>query len=422
MPSPLADPVKLPCGLVLPNRLSKAAMAEMLAKTNEPTSALVDAYEQWSDGGWGSILTGNVQVDVNHMGSPFDPALHNEYKDSETNNALVAQWKKYADTCQKHGTPAIAQICHPGRQSFRVSGHRGIFAPTLAPSAVPIKVGNSYLESLIGCLVWSGPKEMTTQDVERVIRQFVDTARLMADAGFSGVELHGAHGYLIDQFLNGKTNLRTDAYGGTAEKRTRFVLEILSQTRKVVQSTFAIGIKLNSADHSSATFEETMTQIALLAEAGIDFMEISGGSYEDPKMMGRGKANPAVAPKSARTAAREAFFLEFSKEVRLRHPKLVLMLTGGFRSRAGAEAAIRDGACDLVGIGRPAAIDPGFPRLLLDESVGDDEASMVLNNVAVPWYMQFLPLHLVGAGAESTYYSGQIHSLGKGIATIAPPL
>ena len=118
-------------------------------------------------------------------------------------------------------------------------------------------------------------------------------------------------------------------------------------------------------------------------------------------MMGRGKANPAAAPKSARTAAREAFFLEFSKEVRQRHPGLVLMLTGGFRTRAGAEAAIRDGACDLVGIGRPGAIDPRFPRLLLDESVVDDEARMVLNNVAVPWYMRFLPLHLVGAGAES---------------------
>ena len=144
-----------------------------------------------------------------------------------------------------------------------------------------------------------------------------------------------------------------------------------------------------------------MTQITLLAEAGIDFMEISGGSYEDPKMMGRDTANPAAAPKSARTAAREAFFLEFSKEVRQRHPGLVLMLTGGFRTRAGAEAAIRDGACDLVGIGRPGAIDPRFPRLLLDESVGDEEAGMVLNNVAVPWYMRFLPLHLVGAGAES---------------------
>ncbi|KAI1835091.1 hypothetical protein DTO006G1_6619 [Penicillium roqueforti] len=420
MPSPLADPVKLPCGLVLPNRLGKAAMAEMIAKTNQPTNALVDAYEQWSDGGWGMILTGNVQVDVNHMGSPFDPALHSEYKDSETNSSLVAQWKKYADTCQKHGTPAIVQICHPGRQSFRLAGHRGIFAQTLAPSAVPMKVGDSYLEKLIGCLVWTQPKEMTTQDIERVIRQFVDTARLMADAGFSGIELHGAHGYLIDQFLNGKTNLRTDAYGGTPEKRAHFVLEILSQTRKVVPATFAIGIKLNSADHSSTIFEETMTQIALLAEAGIDFMEISGGSYEDPKMMGYGKANPA-APESSRTAAREAFFLEFSKEVRQRHPELVLMLTGGFRTRAGAEAAIKDNACDLVGIGRPAAIDPKFPRLLLDESVGDDEARMPLNKAPIPWYTRFLPLPLIGAGAESTYYAAQIQRLGKGIAAIAPP-
>ncbi|KAJ6168617.1 hypothetical protein N7497_001460 [Penicillium chrysogenum] len=418
--SPLADPVKLPCGLVLPNRLSKAAMAELLAKNNQPTDPLVDAYEQWSDGGWGSILTGNVQVDVNHMGSPFDPALHNEYKDSETNSVLVAQWKKYADACQKHGTPAIAQICHPGRQSFRVAGRRGMFAQTLAPSAVPIKVGDSYLERLIGYLAWTEPKEMTTQDVEMVIRQFVDTARLMADAGFSGIELHAAHGYLLDQFLNGKTNLRTDAYGGTPEKRTRFVLEIISQTRKVVPATFAIGIKLNSADHSSTTFEETMTQIALLAEAGLDFMEISGGSYEDPKMMGYGKAN-ATEPKSSRTAAREAFFLEFSKEVRQRHPELVLMLTGGFRSRAGAEAAIRDNACDLVGIGRPAAIDAKFPRLLLDESVGDDEAQLPLNKAPVPWHTRFLPLHLIGAGAESTYYAAQIQKLGKGIATLAPP-
>ena len=142
-----------------------------------------------------------MQVDVNHMGSPFDPALHGEYKDSETNSALVAQWKKYADTCQKHGTPAIVQICHPGRQSFRGAGHRGMFAQTLAPSAVPMKVGDSYFEKLIACLVWTQPKEMTTQDIERVIRQFVDTARLMADAGFSGIELHGAHGYLIGKLL-----------------------------------------------------------------------------------------------------------------------------------------------------------------------------------------------------------------------------
>lgn len=140
-----------------------------------------------------------------------------------------------------------------------------------------------------------------------------------------------------------------------------------------------------------------MTQIALLADAGIDFMEISGGTYEDPSMMGYAKA----PRKSERTAAREAFFLEFSKEVRSRHPGLVLMLTGGFRTRAGAEAAIRDGACDLVGIGRPAAVNPKFPRLLLDEGVKDSEAQLPLNKAPVPWYTRFLPANLIGAGAES---------------------
>ncbi|KAJ5733451.1 hypothetical protein N7493_002237 [Penicillium malachiteum] len=424
MLSPLADPVKLPCGLVLPNRLSKAAMAERIARDNKPSKNLADAYEQWSRGGWGSILTGNVQVDVNHLGTPFDPALHSEYT-GQTD--LVAEWKAYADRCQKHGTPAIVQICHPGRQSFRGAGSRGIFGDTLAPSAVPMNLGDGLIERLLACLVWTTPREMSRADIEGVIRQFVDTARLMADAGFSGVEIHGAHGYLIDQFLNSKTNLRTDEYGGTPAKRARFVLEILTEIRKVVPATFCIGIKLNSADHSSATFEETMTQIGLLVDAGIDFMEISGGSYEDPVMMAHRDPQNETSevnhePKSKRTAAREAFFLEFAKEVRKRYPGLVLMLTGGFRSRVGAESAIRDGACDLVGIGRPAAVEPGFPLRLLDESIEDEEAVCYLNKAPTPFYARWLPRALIGAGAESSYYACQIQRLAKGLATIAPGL
>lgn len=146
-----------------------------------------------------------------------------------------------------------------------------------------------------------------------------------------------------------------------------------------------------------------MTQISLIVDAGIDFMEISGGTYESPDMMGYQNSSPeAKAPvKSARTAAREAFFLEFAKTVRERHPTLVLMLTGGFRTRAGCVAAIEDGACDLVGIGRPAAIEPAFPLLLLDEGVKDEKAVMPLSKVPVPWYAGFLPKNLIGAGAES---------------------
>jgi hypothetical protein len=146
-----------------------------------------------------------------------------------------------------------------------------------------------------------------------------------------------------------------------------------------------------------------MTQIALLVSAGLDFLEISGGTYEDPQMMGYPKSsfNAQGNAKSARTAAREAFFLEFAHTVRERHPELVLMLTGGFRTRAGAEAAINDGACDLVGIARPAAVDPKFPLLLLDEQVPDEKAVLMLEKAPVPWYANWLPRNLIGAGAES---------------------
>lgn len=171
-------------------------MAEQMAKSNHP-DPLIEPYEKWSSGGWGSILTGNVQVDINHLGSPADPALHGEYRGSDSESELVAQWKKYADASQKHGTPTLVQICHPGRQSFRGAGRRGLFGATIAPSAVPIHVGDSYIDRIVAALAWTKPREMTAAEVQGVISQFVDTTRLMADAGFSGVELHGAHGYLV---------------------------------------------------------------------------------------------------------------------------------------------------------------------------------------------------------------------------------
>ncbi|KAL4923246.1 uncharacterized protein BDV17DRAFT_301920 [Aspergillus undulatus] len=431
--SSLSDSVKLPCGLVFPNRLVKAAMAEMLAGfQNEPNASLISVYDQWAKGNWGAVLTGNVQVDVNHLGTPFDPALSGTYTDASTNSELLSKWRKYAEVSQAHGTPTLVQVCHPGRQSMRVSGRKGIFGSTIAPSAIPINMGDGFIQRWLGWFVFPPPREMTQKDIDAVTRQFVDTARLMADAGFSGIELHGAHGYLIDQFLNPKSNIRTDAYGGSAAARAKFVLDIIAQIRAVVPSTFAVGIKFNSADYNSSFFEVTMTQIGLLADAGIDFLEISGGSYEDPKMFslnetqqqpGQHSAQTQTTgrePKSARTAAREAFFLEFASAVRQRYPALPLMLTGGFRSRAGAEYALSRNACDMVGIGRPAAIDPAFPRLLLDESLPEEEAQLKLNKVAVPFWAKWIPLTAIGAGAESSYYTSQIQRIAKGLKTIVP--
>lgn len=173
-------------------------MAESLANPNHtPNPTLISAYNKWSQGGWGALLTGNVQVDINHLGDLADPALPHPYRGKEKDKDLLALWQKYADTAQQHGTPAIVQIVHPGRQSFRGAGNRGLFEQTIAPSSVPLSLGDGWFQRFAARLVFGVPREMTVQDIERVIRQFVDTARLMADAGFSGIELHGAHGYLI---------------------------------------------------------------------------------------------------------------------------------------------------------------------------------------------------------------------------------
>ncbi|KAF3026083.1 hypothetical protein E8E15_005011 [Penicillium rubens] len=317
-------------------------MAENLANSdNNPNKDLSRAYEAWSDAGWGMIMTGNVQIDINHLGSFSDPAVQTQY--TGPNDKNLKSWREYAEACQKH------------------------------------------------------------------------------DSGFSGVELHAAHGYLLDQFLSPKSNFRTDAYGGSAEKRAKIVLDILGGCREVVPANFCIGLKLNSADHSAASFEDIMAQIGMFANAGIDFLEISGGTYENPRMVDGDK--PAVSQtKSARTAAREAFFLDFAKETRKRYPNLVLMLTGGFRSRAGAEAAIKENACDIVGIARPAAINPRLPELFLGENIAEEDTQITLNKVRPGWLPKLLRSQVLGAGAETTHYGNQIHRLAKGLPTYAPDL
>ncbi|KAJ5668111.1 uncharacterized protein N7477_006681, partial [Penicillium maclennaniae] len=221
-------------------------------------------------------------------------------------------------------------------------------------------------------------------------------------------------------------NLRTDAYGGSAERRAKFLLDILGECRKVVPANFCIGVKFKSADHSTAYLKDSLTQIGMLVEAGIDFLEVRGGTYENPRVCAE-KAKRNLGRKSVRTAAREAFFLEFAKETRKKYPDLRLMLTGGFRSRAGAEAAIQENACDLVGIACPAAVNPHLPNLFLQEDIPDKDAQITLNKVQE----QRLYVSRVSSQGTSediitnqpkpqTYYSNQISRLAKGLTPCAP--
>ncbi len=183
---------------------------------------------------------------------------------------------------------------------------------------------------------------------------------------------------------------------------------------------------MNSVDAaSSESVSDVIEQIRTVIECGIDFIEISGGTYENPRMMAEpaSMGNPpatALPKKSDKTTARESFFLEFASTVRETFPKLVLMVTGGFRTRIGMEAALKSGGCDLVGIARPAAVLPYLPKeiILNTEEVADENAQVALAPLHIPWLIRHLPVKQVGAGFQSAYYASQIQRMAAGLLPI----
>jgi len=337
----LNQPLRLPNGSVLRNRLAKAAMSETLGTyDNRPTQDLVQLYRRWAASGLGLIMTGNVMIDRRALGEPGNVAI-----EDEADLPVLQQWAKAAT---EQGAAIWAQLNHPGKQSTK-----GLNAYNLAPSAIPFREDMAAF--------FETPREATTSEIQDIIARFGRSAAICKKAGFSGVQIHGAHGYLVSQFLSPHHNRREDKWGGSPEKRRRFVLAVYAEVRRKVGADFAVGIKLNSADfqHGGFTEEESMETIRALADAGIDLIEISGGTYEVPAMNGAMQKS-----KKASTVAREAYFLEFSEKVRAA-VTVPLMVTGGFRTVAGMNAALRSGALDVVGLARLLAIDPDAPAALL---------------------------------------------------------
>ena len=333
----------LPCGQVIKNRVCKAAMTERIAKGNNLAhQGHANLYERWAEGNIGISLTGNVQVDRRNLEGPANVAIdQNNYKDQL--DALNA-WSR-AGT--KNNTQLWMQISHAGRQT---PGE--INSSPMAPSDIGLKIPGKNFGT---------PIPMTEEDILDVIDRFVFTAKIARDTGFTGVQFHSAHGYLLSEFLSPDINNRTDAWGGSIENRARIHLEIIKRCRHEVGEDFPISVKLNSADFQKGGFSpnESIKVAQMLENAGVDIIEISGGTYEQPKLIGvEASINAKRSEKRKEsTIAREAYFLEYAQDIR-KAVSIPLMVTGGFRTREGINDALQSNVCQIVGIGRPLCADP----------------------------------------------------------------
>ncbi|MBV8665628.1 MAG: NADH:flavin oxidoreductase/NADH oxidase family protein [Burkholderiaceae bacterium] len=325
----------LPNGAVVPNRIAKAAMEENMADADHaPSDALLQLYQAWAEGGAGLILTGNVMVDHRAMTGPNGVVLENDQHQE--------RFRRWAQIARSHGAHVWMQINHPGRQMPAALGQT-----TLAPSAVAMDLGSFSKQ-------FPMPKEMSEDDIAEVKQRFIQAALLAERSGFNGVEIHAAHGYLLSQFLSPLANRRQDRWGGSLENRARLLIEIVKSVRAAVSPQFAVAVKLNSADFQRGGFshDDAKRVVEMLNPLGVDLIELSGGSYEAPAMQGQAR--------DGRTLAREAYFLEFAKDVAA-VAKMPLMVTGGIRRRAVAEQVVDNGIA-MAGVATALAIDPSLPR------------------------------------------------------------
>jgi 2,4-dienoyl-CoA reductase-like NADH-dependent reductase (Old Yellow Enzyme family) len=381
----LGKNLTLPNGVVIKNRLLKSAMSEALGtRDGAPTPELTRLYQAWAEGGIGLCITGNVMIDLAARGEPGNVVIEDDRH--------LAALKEWAQAATRNGTQCWVQLNHPGKQA-----PKGLNKETVAPSAVPFRADMKAF--------FSTPRELTDAEVRALVQRYGKAAGVVKAAGFSGVQIHGAHGYLISQFLSPHHNCRTDAWGGTPEKRRHFVLEVYKAMRAAVGPDFPVGIKLNSADFQRGGFteEESLDTIRALATAGIDLIEISGGTYEAPAMTG---VKVDKAPVKESTRQREAYFLEFAEKARAT-VNTPLAVTGGFRSAKGMADAIHSGAVDMVGLARILAIEPDVANRLLSGKKPTQQVKPITTGIKAIDKLGLL---------EISWYTGQLKRIGRGEA------
>jgi len=329
-------PFTLPNGTTLPNHLAKAAMEENMAVSGHlPGEDIYRLYRTWAKGGTGLLITGNVMIDHRAMTGPGGIALEAD--------TPLAPFKKWAQAAQSDGAHIWMQINHPGRQVYAAMG-----GDVLSPSDVALDMGKHSK-------LFAQPKPMTETDIEELVQRFTQTALKAVEAGFNGVQIHAAHGYLLSQFLSPLSNHRKDQYGGNLENRARVLYQVVSAIKEVLPENIAVSVKLNSADFQRGGFDasDALKVVKRLGELKVDLVELSGGSYESPAMQG--------VTKDGRTLEREAYFLAFAQDI-AQHATMPLMTTGGITRLAVAEKVINAGVA-MVGLGRALAFSPALPNL-----------------------------------------------------------
>ena len=363
------------------NRLFKSAMSEQLGDSdNAPTSQLVQLYHTWAAGGTGLLVTGNVMIDRTALGEPRNVVL-----DEQSDPALFRAW---AEAGTRHGTQLWMQLNHPGKQIPNL-----INKEPVAPSAIPLGSG---LEKSFNC-----PRALTGDEIEGLVRKFAYAAGRAKAWGFTGVQIHGAHGYLVNQFLSPHHNRRDDQWGGSLDNRMRFLLEVYRAIRAEVGNAFPVGVKLNSADFQRGGFteEESMQVIQALNAEGIDLIEVSGGNYENPSMVGAGA--------SERTLEREAYFLDYAAKAK-QLLDIPLVVTGGFRSATAMNNALASGATDMIGLARPLAVEPDMANRLLADNDYRLELKKLTTGIKAIDFMTMLDI---------TWYEYQLALIGAGKPT-----
>ncbi|MDT7559092.1 MAG: hypothetical protein QOI68_3562 [Pseudonocardiales bacterium] len=351
----LTSELRLGNGVTLPNRIAKAATSEHLAtRHGAPTRQLTEVYRQLASTGAGLLISGNVMVDGSALEAHRNVVIEDE--------RFLPALRDWAAATAGTDTKFILQLSHPGRQTMRGLSVAGRRQDVVSASAVPLAISGASRR------MFTPPRALTEAEILALIDRFGTAARVAASAGFDGVELHAAHGYLFSQFLSPLVNQRQDRWGGSLENRMRLLLDTVRAVRAATPESFLLAVKLNSADFQRGGFdaEDALTVAKALQAEGVGLIEVSGGTYENAAMI-------SGTPKRASTAAREAYFLEFAERF-ARELTVPIMLSGGFRTRQGMIEALRGGAVDLIGLARPLAHEPDLAQRLL---AGTADTSLV---------------------------------------------